>query len=101
MTNDARIGEGRDRRGHAIDHSFGAEAVETQERRERIRAVFQAVAPRYDLMNDLMSFGIHRLWKRVLARRVQGGLGQGWPGGGPGRRHRRRGAAAAGRRGGR
>jgi demethylmenaquinone methyltransferase/2-methoxy-6-polyprenyl-1,4-benzoquinol methylase len=32
--------------------------------------VFSAVAPRYDLMNDLMSFGIHRLWKRTLAARV-------------------------------
>ncbi len=59
-----------DPRSHDIDHSFGAEAVDRQERRARIRQVFQAVAPRYDLMNDLMSMGIHRWWKRVLARRV-------------------------------
>lgn len=77
MTNDASRGAGGGRRGHAIDHSFGAEAVQTQERRERIRQVFQAVAPRYDLMNDLMSFGIHRWWKRVLVRRVHGGLDRG------------------------
>lgn len=57
--------------GPAIDHSFGRLAVASDERRSRIRAVFQAVAPRYDLMNDLMSLGIHRLWKHTLARRVR------------------------------
>jgi demethylmenaquinone methyltransferase/2-methoxy-6-polyprenyl-1,4-benzoquinol methylase len=56
---------------HDINHSFGREAVNQEERRERIRIVFNAVAPRYDLMNDLMSLGIHRLWKRTLARRVR------------------------------
>lgn len=56
--------------GPMLDHSFGAQTVAPDERRARIRRVFQAVAPRYDLMNDLMSFGIHRLWKRTLARRV-------------------------------
>ena len=50
-----------------IDHSFGRERVDADERRERIRRVFDGVAPRYDLMNDLMSMGIHRLWKRRLA----------------------------------
>ncbi len=53
----------------ALDQSFGREDVANAERRSRIRQVFAAVAPRYDLMNDLMSFGIHRLWKRTLARR--------------------------------
>lgn len=52
--------------GPAIDRSFGRQRVDGDERRLRIRQVFQAVAPRYDLMNDLMSFGIHRLWKRKL-----------------------------------
>jgi demethylmenaquinone methyltransferase/2-methoxy-6-polyprenyl-1,4-benzoquinol methylase len=55
--------------GPAIDQSFGRQRVAGDERRQRIRQVFQAVAPRYDLMNDLMSFGIHRLWKRTLRRR--------------------------------
>jgi demethylmenaquinone methyltransferase/2-methoxy-6-polyprenyl-1,4-benzoquinol methylase len=54
-----------------LDQSFGYQRVDTGERRRRIRFVFEAVAPRYDLMNDLMSFGIHRLWKRTLARRVK------------------------------
>jgi demethylmenaquinone methyltransferase/2-methoxy-6-polyprenyl-1,4-benzoquinol methylase len=55
---------------HDINQSFGRESVNPEQRRERIRTVFTAVAPRYDLMNDLMSLGIHRLWKRKLARRV-------------------------------
>lgn len=41
------------------------------ERRRRIRAVFESIASRYDRMNDLMSFGIHRLWKRRLAREAR------------------------------
>lgn len=56
--------------GPAIDHSFGHRQVASEERRARIRGVFEAVAPRYDLMNDLMSAGIHRLWKRRLVRCV-------------------------------
>lgn len=60
----------------AIDQSFGKQAVSSDERRARIRIVFDAVAPRYDLMNDLMSMGIHRLWKRKLARRVADIKGQ-------------------------
>ncbi len=43
---------------------FGYEQVNADEKAERVRQVFDSVATRYDLMNDLMSFGIHRLWKR-------------------------------------
>lgn len=57
-------------RAAALSHSFGFSEVEQQEREEKIRAVFEAVAPRYDLMNDMMSFGIHRLWKRRLVQLV-------------------------------
>jgi demethylmenaquinone methyltransferase / 2-methoxy-6-polyprenyl-1,4-benzoquinol methylase len=53
-----------------IDQSFGRQTVTSDERRKRIRRVFASVAARYDLMNDILSFGIHRLWKRTLARRV-------------------------------
>lgn len=60
----------------ALDRSFGREQVASDERRARIRRVFEAVAPRYDLMNDLMSFGIHRLWKRTLRRRCADIAGQ-------------------------
>ncbi len=54
-----------------LKHSFGFQEVDTAERRARIRALFDAVAGRYDLMNDLMSFGIHRLWKRAFARMLR------------------------------
>lgn len=53
-----------------LDGSFGRQSVSAAERRQRIGEVFRAIAPRYDLMNDLMSFGIHRMWKRRLAARV-------------------------------
>ncbi|MGD9408821.1 bifunctional demethylmenaquinone methyltransferase/2-methoxy-6-polyprenyl-1,4-benzoquinol methylase UbiE [Thiohalocapsa sp.] len=43
---------------------FGYEEVPVGEKQDRVRAVFDSVASRYDLMNDLMSLGIHRLWKR-------------------------------------
>ena len=61
---------------HDIDHSFGNERVDADERRARIRRVFDGVAPRYDLMNDLMSMGIHRLWKRRLASIVAPAAGR-------------------------
>lgn len=43
---------------------FGYERVATGEKAQRVRTVFDSVAPNYDLMNDLMSLGTHRLWKR-------------------------------------
>ena len=43
---------------------FGYEQVPVGEKAGRVRHVFESVADRYDLMNDLMSFGVHRLWKR-------------------------------------
>lgn len=59
-----------------LSRSFGFQSVEESERERRIRRVFQGVAPRYDLMNDAMSFGIHRLWKRSFARQAQPSAGQ-------------------------
>jgi demethylmenaquinone methyltransferase/2-methoxy-6-polyprenyl-1,4-benzoquinol methylase len=43
---------------------FGFERVPLGEKSARVRRVFESVAGRYDLMNDLMSLGLHRLWKR-------------------------------------
>jgi demethylmenaquinone methyltransferase / 2-methoxy-6-polyprenyl-1,4-benzoquinol methylase len=43
---------------------FGYERVLWDEKKARVRGVFDSVAPRYDLMNDVMSGGLHRLWKR-------------------------------------
>jgi demethylmenaquinone methyltransferase / 2-methoxy-6-polyprenyl-1,4-benzoquinol methylase len=49
--------------------NFGDELVEPREKTRRVGAVFSSVARRYDLMNDLMSGGLHRLWKdRFVAR---------------------------------
>lgn len=42
---------------------FGAADIPASEKAGRVGAVFESVAPRYDFMNDLMSFGTHRLWK--------------------------------------
>jgi len=45
------------------DTDFGFQRVPEAEKESRVREVFDRVAPRYDLMNDLMSLGLHRLWK--------------------------------------
>ena len=42
---------------------FGFESVNEDDKARRVRGVFDSVAPRYDLMNDLMSMGLHRAWK--------------------------------------
>jgi demethylmenaquinone methyltransferase/2-methoxy-6-polyprenyl-1,4-benzoquinol methylase len=42
---------------------FGFEQVPEREKARRVAGVFDSVAPKYDLMNDLMSLGLHRLWK--------------------------------------
>jgi demethylmenaquinone methyltransferase/2-methoxy-6-polyprenyl-1,4-benzoquinol methylase len=59
-----------------LSRTFGKHEVAPAERRRKIREVFSSVAPRYDLMNDLMSLGIHRIWKRSLARAVAPKAGQ-------------------------
>jgi demethylmenaquinone methyltransferase / 2-methoxy-6-polyprenyl-1,4-benzoquinol methylase len=45
---------------------FGARRVPEEKKAPLVRAVFDSVAPRYDLMNDLMSGGIHRFWKAQM-----------------------------------
>jgi demethylmenaquinone methyltransferase/2-methoxy-6-polyprenyl-1,4-benzoquinol methylase len=51
--------------------SFGFEEVSPEEKTQRVGRVFSGVARRYDLMNDLMSGGMHRLWKSQFVRRVR------------------------------
>jgi len=51
--------------------SFGHEQVAPAEKTRRVHGVFSSVASRYDLMNDLMSGGQHRLWKDAFVRRVR------------------------------
>src|SRR6185436_20602393 len=45
------------------DTHFGFETVDETRKAERVRGVFDSVASKYDLMNDLMSMGLHRAWK--------------------------------------
>ncbi|MGZ5133294.1 MAG: bifunctional demethylmenaquinone methyltransferase/2-methoxy-6-polyprenyl-1,4-benzoquinol methylase UbiE [Caldimonas sp.] len=45
------------------DTHFGYDKVDESAKAERVRDVFDSVAPKYDLMNDLMSLGLHRAWK--------------------------------------
>ena len=52
--------------GAAPSASFGYRDVPAAEKAGMVRQVFESVAPRYDLMNDLMSGGVHRLWKNAL-----------------------------------
>jgi demethylmenaquinone methyltransferase/2-methoxy-6-polyprenyl-1,4-benzoquinol methylase len=51
--------------------NFGDELVSPEEKTRRVGAVFSSVAQRYDLMNDLMSGGMHRLWKDKFVARVK------------------------------
>ncbi|WP_310467464.1 class I SAM-dependent methyltransferase [Sphingomonas sp.] len=51
--------------------NFGEELVDPAEKTRRVGAVFSSVAQRYDVMNDLMSGGLHRLWKDKFVARVK------------------------------
>src|SRR4051794_41385638 len=50
--------------------TFGFRDVDASEKPGLVRGVFDRVARRYDLMNDLMSMGVHRLWKDAVAARL-------------------------------
>ena len=54
---------------------FGYQSVDEEDKARRVRGVFDSVASRYDLMNDLMSAGLHRAWKAytVMVANVQPG----------------------------
>lgn len=54
--------------------TFGDRAVGEEERGREVNALFDRIAPRYDLMNDLMSFGLHRLWKAATVREASARL---------------------------
>lgn len=49
---------------------FGARQVPLEDKQDMVNAVFDGVADRYDLMNDLMSGGLHRLWKDAMVSRL-------------------------------
>jgi demethylmenaquinone methyltransferase/2-methoxy-6-polyprenyl-1,4-benzoquinol methylase len=56
--------------------NFGDELVSPEEKTRRVGEVFSSVARRYDLMNDLMSAGMHRLWKDRFVARVKPRAGE-------------------------
>ncbi len=51
--------------------NFGRQRVSPEEKKRLVRGVFDSVAGRYDLMNDLMSAGVHRIWKSELVGRLR------------------------------
>ncbi|MBT8084039.1 MAG: bifunctional demethylmenaquinone methyltransferase/2-methoxy-6-polyprenyl-1,4-benzoquinol methylase UbiE [Woeseia sp.] len=55
---------------------FGFQKVSRADKADRVRGVFDSVASRYDLMNDLMSAGMHRLWKRYTIEQAAVRRGQ-------------------------
>ncbi len=54
---------------------FGYEEVNVEDKAQRVASVFHSVAGKYDLMNDLMSGGVHRLWKRFTIEKAAIRLG--------------------------
>ena len=56
--------------------NFGDDLVSPEEKTRRVGAVFSSVARRYDVMNDLMSGGMHRLWKNRFVARVKPRAGE-------------------------
>ena len=50
---------------------FGFIKVEEAKKEEKVREVFDSVAPKYDLMNDILSFGMHRGWKHRCIREAE------------------------------
>jgi demethylmenaquinone methyltransferase/2-methoxy-6-polyprenyl-1,4-benzoquinol methylase len=56
--------------------NFGDELVSPEEKTRRVGQVFTSVARRYDVMNDLMSGGMHRLWKDRFVNRVKPRMGE-------------------------
>ncbi len=50
---------------------FGFKEVRTEEKQGKVNEVFDSVAEKYDLMNDVMSFGLHRLWKNEFIKQIE------------------------------
>ncbi|VVC88293.1 unnamed protein product [Leptidea sinapis] len=49
---------------------FGFQTISEEEKTKKVHEVFETVADKYDLMNDVMSFGIHRIWKDIFMQRL-------------------------------
>ncbi|MDU8928519.1 ubiquinone/menaquinone biosynthesis methyltransferase [Alisedimentitalea sp. MJ-SS2] len=68
MTPAKSTAQSRETELDALNTTFGNQRVAEDERRHEVNTLFDRIAPRYDLMNDLMSFGLHRLWKAATVR---------------------------------
>lgn len=98
MTDNSAPGQSREP-ASAETADFGFRTVPRDQKQHLVRGVFERVAARYDVMNDLMSLGVHRVWKRIFVRALDprpeyrlldlaagtGDIGFGWrkAGGGP------------------
>ena len=58
-----------DKQQHDKTTHFGFEEVKWQDKQRKVADVFHSVAAKYDIMNDIMSFGIHRLWKKITLQK--------------------------------
>jgi len=54
---------------------FGMKSVSSTEKKKLVMGVFSSVAQKYDIMNDAMSLGVHRLWKRAMLSKCQARMG--------------------------
>ena len=59
--------------------NFGFQRILKSEKQQKVHGIFKRVAGNYDLMNDFMSVGVHRLWKKTLVNQVYDGLTQKTP----------------------
>ena len=60
----------REKQTPGTQSTFGFQTIDVTERQDMVNRVFSSVANRYDLMNDLMSGGLHRLWKDELVSQI-------------------------------
>ncbi len=72
------MSKARASRPEELGRSYGFRSVETQEKQPLVDAVFHKVAQRYDLMNDAMSAGMHRVWKDAMVSRLNPPRRAGW-----------------------
>lgn len=61
-----------------MDHTYGFSEVDPARKQSMVDEVFHSVAARYDLMNDLMSFGLHRVWKDAMVAWLNPPKRRGW-----------------------
>lgn len=76
MTSDATIPQSDGEERRAGSTHFGYRTVAEADKAGLVRSVFDAVAPKYDLMNDLMSAGVHRIWKAAMIDRLSPRAGE-------------------------